>query len=269
MNANKEFGNESSNGFWNRKISIWHFVYIILICSIFITGTLLIMPGRVNEAAYENFSFAATITSIVLAVVSIIYSIQSGLSNVGQLNTISEIESKISHEINNFSDIDKTIREAFIPIASQVGDIKQSQDNLHSEILKMSQFEIKENNKNIKIEGPVVLFVVLYAAARSYETKMDIPYHKFSEYVGVQSRYCEGLLDGIATFCSDKLRIEKGSRSTRKKVAVYDEQTFGSVDDLKKKVAAMQNTKLSIGLLNSIDEYYSDKTNQNAPDSVS
>lgn len=200
---------------------------------------------------------------------SIIYSIQSGLSNVSQLNTISEIESKISSEIKKFSDIDKKIRDAFVPIASQVGDIKQSQDNLHTEMLRMSKVEITQNDKDIKIEGPVILFVVLYAAAKSFETKMDIPYHKFSEYVGIQSRYCEGLLDSIAIFHSDKLKIIRGSRSTRKKVVEYNEQTFGSAEELKAKVMAMQNLKLSNGLMRAIDEYYSDINNQSAPDSVS
>lgn len=217
MKMNKECSTECSRGFWNRKIPFFHFAYLILICFILMLVALVIMPGRVSEAAYENFSFAATITSIVLAVVSIIYSLQSGLSNVRQLNTISEIESKISREINKFSDIDKTIRDAFVPIASQVGDIKQSQDNLHTEMLRISKVEI--NDKDIRIEGPVILFVVLYAAAKSFLTGMDMPYHKFSEYVGIQSRYCEGLLDAISIFHSDKLKIEQGSRSTRKKLS--------------------------------------------------
>ena len=68
-------------------------------CIMFTVMVLLIMPGRVSDDAYQNFSFAATITSIVLAVVSIIYSLQSGLSSVGQLNAISDIEGKISQEI--------------------------------------------------------------------------------------------------------------------------------------------------------------------------
>ena len=266
MNEN----NSSEKNFLCRKISLWHFAYLSLFCIMFSIMVLLIIPGRINDDAYQNFSFAATITSIVLAVVSIIYSLQSGLSSVGQLNAISDIESKISHEINKFSDIDDKIREALSPIASQVGDIKQTQDNLHSEFLKISKLEIPQGDiANGKIEGPVILYVVLYAAAKSHETGMDLPYHKFAEYVGLQSRYCEGLLDGIAAFCPDKIKVGQGTKNSRKKVIAYDEQTFGAVADLRQKVAAIQNQKLSKKLLGSIDDYYSDNKNQNAPDSVS
>ena len=93
----------NNKNFWSRKISIWHFVYIILFCIFFSIVTLLIMPGRINDDAYQNFSFAATITSIVLALVSIVYSLQSGLSSVGQLHSVIEIESQISNEINLIS----------------------------------------------------------------------------------------------------------------------------------------------------------------------
>lgn len=110
MNKN----NSSEKGFLCRKISLWHFAYLSLFCIMFSVMVLLVMPGRINDDAYQNFSFAATITSIVLAVVSIIYSLQTGLSSVGQLNAISDIESKISHEINKFSDIDDKIREALV-----------------------------------------------------------------------------------------------------------------------------------------------------------
>lgn len=230
---------------------------------------LIIVPGRINDEAYQNFSFAATITSIVLAVVSIIYSIQSGLSNVGQLQVISEIENKISKEINKFSDIDEKIRELLDPIASQVGDIKQTQDNLHTEFLKYAKLDISDAGKNVNIEGPVILYVVLYAAAKSRETGMDLPFHKFAEFIGSQSRYCEGLLEGIAVFCSDKIKVEQGSRSSRKKITDYDENYFGTKEILREKVEAIQNTKLSKGLLTAIDNYYNDTKNQNPPDSVS
>ena len=61
--------------FWTRKVSLWHIVYIVIICLIVNVFLLCIVPGRVNDEAYQNFSFAATIVSIVLAVVSIVYSL--------------------------------------------------------------------------------------------------------------------------------------------------------------------------------------------------
>lgn len=120
----------NKKSFWSRKISMWHFVYVILFCIMFSIVTLVLIPGRVNDDAYQNFSFAATITSIVLALVSIVYSLQSGLSSVGQLHSVIEIESQISNEIKKFSGIDEKIRSALVPISSQVGNIQKTQDTI-------------------------------------------------------------------------------------------------------------------------------------------
>ena len=96
-------------GVLDKKVSVWHIIYIVLICTIFCLVVILILPGRICEEAYTNFSFAATITSIVLAVVSIVYSLQSGLSSVGQLNSIKDVEVSIKNELQKFSDIEGAI----------------------------------------------------------------------------------------------------------------------------------------------------------------
>ena len=260
----------NNKNFWSRKISIWHFVYIILFCIFFSIVTLLIMPGRINDDAYQNFSFAATITSIVLALVSIVYSLQSGLSSVGQLHSVIEIESQISNEIKKFSGIDEKIRNALVPISSQVGSIqktqdtiRQAQDDIHNELLKISSLEIpKDGGGNTTLEGPAILYILLYAAVLSKTKAMDMPYHLFAKYVGPQSKYCEGILDGMAVLQPDKIKIEQGSRPARKKVTVFDENSLGTLDVLKNKASSLLNEKLSKNLLTELDNYFSDINNQ-------
>ncbi len=260
----------NKKSFWSRKISMWHFVYVILFCIMFSIVTLVLIPGRVNDDAYQNFSFAATITSIVLALVSIVYSLQSGLSSVGQLHSVIEIESQISNEIKKFSGIDEKIRSALVPISSQVGNIqktqdtiRQAQDDLHNELVKISSLEIpKDGGGNTTLEGPAILYILLYAAALSKEKNMDLPYHLFAKYVGVQSKYCEGVLDGMAVLHPDNIKIEQGSRPTRKKVAIFDEKSLGTIEILKNKASSLPNEKLSKNLLAELDKYYSDTNNQ-------
>ena len=260
----------NKKNFWSRKISIWHFVYIILFCIFFSIVTLLIMPGRINDDAYQNFSFAATITSIVLALVSIVYSLQSGLSSVGQSHSVIEIESQISNEIKKFSGIDEKIRNALVPISSQVGSIqkaqdtiRQAQDDIHNELLKISSLEIpKDGGGNTTLEGPAILYILLYAAVLSKTKAMDMPYHLFAKYVGPQSKYCEGILDGMAVLQPDKIKIEQGSRPARKKVTVFDENSLGTLDVLKNKASSLPNEKLSKNLLTELDNYFSDINNQ-------
>ena len=76
------------------KISKLHLYYILAICSLIIISILLQIRYPVSEVAFENFSFASTITSIVLAVVSIVYSIQSGNASNIQLNNVTSVPLK-------------------------------------------------------------------------------------------------------------------------------------------------------------------------------
>lgn len=126
--------NKTPKSFWTRKVSVWHIIYLFIICLLINIFLLCILPGRINDEAYHNFSFAATITSIVLAVVSIVYSIQSGLSSIGQFNGIKEIESQISNEIKRFSNLESSIKnavaESINPLQASMGDIQQRQEDL-------------------------------------------------------------------------------------------------------------------------------------------
>lgn len=134
----KECSSENKHGgFFDRKVSICHIVYIVILCAVINIFLLLICPGQINDDAFANFSFASTLISIVLAVVSIVYSLQSGLSNLGQINSIKEIESKINNELNKFSAIDDKINSALKPvndhlcsIEKQASDIQRKQEDL-------------------------------------------------------------------------------------------------------------------------------------------
>lgn len=79
---------DNKHPFWTCKVPVWHVAYIVLICILIVLFVLLIALGRINDDAYHNFSFAATITSFVLVVVSIVYSIQSGISSLGHMSRI-------------------------------------------------------------------------------------------------------------------------------------------------------------------------------------
>ena len=267
---------DDKSRFWTARVSMWHIAYIVLICLLIVLFVLLIAPGRINDDAYHNFSFAATITSIVLAVVSIVYSIQSGLSSLRHMGRIRDIEEQISEEVNKFSGIDEAIRKAISPISQAVGDIqkaqdsmKQTQDDLLGQVTKISEtkVELKQvDGKQMTIVGPQVLYVVLYAAAMSKEKDMDVPFHKFYEVLGQQSRYCEGLLDGLAALNPDNLKVEQGSRNFRKRVTIFNEAYFGSKDYWKSESEKIDNDRIAKGLISRIDDYYSDKKNQNPHD---
>ena len=271
---------DNKHSIWTARVSVWHIAYIVLICILIILFVLLIAPGRINDEAYHNFSFAATITSIVLAVVSIVYSLQSGVSSLGHMSRIQDIEESISEEINKFSGIDDAIRQAISPINQKMGDLqkaqdsmKQVQDDLLNQVTKFNDTNVEgivkqADGNQMPIVGPRILSVVLYTAAMSKETGMDLPFHEFAKMIGGQSKYCEGLLDGLAALHPDKLKIEVGSRPNRKKVVIFDDSYLGTKDSWESEIEKIGNEKIAKGLLKRINDYYTDINNQNSPDSI-
>lgn len=280
MEGNTE--NKTKRSFWSRKVSIWHIIYLVIICLIINIFLLCIIPGRINDDAYQNFSFAATITSIVLAVVSIVYSLQSGLSSIGQLNGIKDIEAKIGTELTRFTNLETSIknavREGITPLEASMGDIKQRQDEISKsqDVLANNWRELMQASNStqerptempsespdhssmlISADSPQIFSVILYACICSKETQKDIPYHILGQFFGVRSYYCEGVINALATFNRDSLALAVGSKHNRQVVSNYDVNVLGSKTWLHKQVLEGKNTKLGNDIIHALDDYYS------------
>ena len=264
--------------FWTMKVSVWHILYIILIFFILSICLLCVIPGRINDDAYHNFSFAATITSIVLAVVSIVYSIQSGLSTMGRMSNLTEIESNINKEIARFSTLEAAIKEGvkeiITPIQASVGDIQQRQNDLQkaqddlaknfSEMLttstsghtkKGAKDEFPQNNL------PQIFAVILLTCLLSQKTGRDIPYHILGRFFGVRSYYCEGVINCLAVFQNTSLQVGEGSKNNRQKIILYDESKFGTDKQLRKLVLRGNNEKLGNDIITALNEYFCEEHN--------
>lgn len=90
--------------------SYWHIIYGAIILAILAIFLLLIAPGRINESAFSHFSFASTLISIVLAVVSIVYSLQSGLSNNSYKSRMDEIHNSIQERMKNLQEVEISLK---------------------------------------------------------------------------------------------------------------------------------------------------------------
>lgn len=276
MEGNTE--NTPRRSFWSRNVSVWHIIYLVIISLIINVFLLCIVPGRINDDAYQNFSFAATITSIVLAVVSIVYSLQSGLSSIGQLNGIKDIEAKIGTELTRFANLESSIknavREGITPLEASMGDIKQRQDEISKtqDVLannwkELMQTTISVNEKPtespelsthlLSAESPQIFSVILYTCVCSHVTQKDIPYHILGQFFGVRSYYCEGVINALATFNRNSLALEVGSKHTRQVVSKYNENELGSKEWLRKQVLEGKNTKLGDDIIHELDKYFS------------
>ena len=267
--------NKGNRSFWGRKVSIWHIIYLVIICLIINIFLLCIVPGRINEEAYHNFSFAATITSIVLAVVSIVYSLQSGLSSQSQLNGIKNIEERIGSELTRFSTLESSIKDAvkegITPLEASMGNIQQRQDDLQKsqddfsknwkelmQVVKQTepQTEIPSEEQSVLSDIPQIFSVILYTCVNSKETGKDIPYHVLAKFFGKRSYYCEGVINGLSVFNPEDLKIKAGSKASRQVVAHYDEDKLGKKDWLKQQVLNGKNEKLGADIIAALDEFF-------------
>lgn len=273
MDTNND--NKSNRSFWGRKVSIWHIIYLVIICLIINVFLFCIVPGRINDDAYHNFSFAATITSIVLAVVSIVYSLQSGLSSQSQLNGIKDIEARIGTELTRFSNLESSIKDAFkdsiSPLEASVGDIQQRQDDLQKsqddfsknwkeimQVVKLTEQlpEVPAVEPSVLSDIPQIFSVILYTCVNSKDTGKDIPYHVLARFFGKRSFYCEGVINGVSVFNPENMTIKAGSKPSRQVVESYDEVKFGKKDWLKKQVLNGKNEKLGADIIAALDEYF-------------
>lgn len=253
--------------FCDKKVSMCHIVYIALICAIFCLFVILICPGKISEEAYTNFSFAATITSIVLAVVSIVYSLQSGLSSVGQLNSIKDVEVSIKNELQKFSDIEGAIKKVIDPIEKSMGEIKQTTTDIKNqtgEISKKMSEEVlwgkqqsestsegRESNSAENANWPSMFYLIFYMCQQSYKKGKILPYSIFVSYFKKEYWfYCLGVIKGIAIFKPEALKIEVVS-NRELKILEYKESEFGEDSLLREKIR-----KINKELLEELDDYY-------------
>ena len=99
-----------------RKVNKLHLIYCLVISLLLIIFIIicwvLTSQNVISEYAFENFSFAATIASILLAVVSIVYTIYSGAETSSSIGVLKNAENNISKQIETLQGIESVIKES-------------------------------------------------------------------------------------------------------------------------------------------------------------
>lgn len=259
--------NSSEKSKMNKQISIHHLYYVILIAGLILLFLILLFPHGVSRYAFDNFSFASTITSIVLAVVSIVYSIQSGNSSSDQLNGVRDIERNISSQLDSFSDLEGKLKKTIEDVQRGVSEVKEGQANVKNSLdslLLQAQNPIGdqkgEQGKFIEYNS-LIGNVLLYICALSYETKLPIP-GKIILKINDNYSYCYGYLVALTVFEEDKIEIDQ-QVSTNPLLSVvikYDEKTFGTKEELINKITADFANKGNVddlkNLLHEVKSYF-------------
>lgn len=114
-----------------KEVSVWHIIYLTVIFVILFFGSQCLCPIEISEKAFDSFTFASTITAIVLAAVSIVYSLRSESKVSEQLSGMRETETRLRDEINKLQKIDtlveNTINKAIASVKDDTSAIRKQQ----------------------------------------------------------------------------------------------------------------------------------------------
>lgn len=120
-----------------KKVDRLHLIYCMIISLILIVAVvvcwILSNNNAISKYAFDNFAFASTIVSIVLAVVSIVYTIHSGTGITDSISVLKNVQDNISGQIETLQGVEKTIKDS---ISDEQQKIEASLD-----IMIKSQFE--------------------------------------------------------------------------------------------------------------------------------
>lgn len=255
----------------SKKISIHHLYYVLIIGLLIIVGLILIVPSRVSDTAFDNFSFASTITSIVLAVVSIVYSIQSGnISNI-QLDSVRGIDTEIKKQLEGFSHIEdnisKLVNGKIASLQDEVKKLSDGQVEISSRILNFGKNPVSNeivNGQTANLEKNSAFGdVLLYACSLSYAKKKALPAHIFEENLN-DFNYWYGYFIALTVTLPNDIQVKYSEDNTSplaSKVVCFKEEVLGSTASLRNRLDkfSVENTENSLKLyVKKIDEYFND-----------
>ena len=234
-----------------------HLVYIVIICGIIMICTLCVIPRCVSNEAFQNFSFASTIVSIVLAVVSIVYSLWSGQKSNNQYTGIANIERKIDEQLQGFSHIEQSISEKLNPIKNRFDQLTEDQTKTRSEIQELksllgdSHISSSLGDKYNLSNYPTFANIALYALCMSKLTNKEIPTKVLEKSIG---NYWIGFMVAMSRQHPEKLQYSPQGDSVI--ITVYDTTFFPEKEkifyELKKSSDSFGN------LLDELKQYFGD-----------
>lgn len=251
-----------------KKINIHHLYYTIAIAIVIIVSIVLIIPGRVSENAFENFSFASTITSIVLAVVSIVYSIYAGNASSTQLNNVREIDAEIKKQLDGFGHIEENVSKLLDGGMSKLqDDVKKLSDgqtqitNKINDLGKNVENKSNASNNSNFANNSAYGDLLLYACALSKEKDMCLPKEVFDEEIS-DYNYWFGYLVALQVSIPNSIKLllsQEVSTPLASKVIEFDTNLFGTAHVIKSNLLANIKDSKSGGIkkyLNDVETYF-------------
>lgn len=221
----------------------WAIIFVIL--TIFLV---LCVPGRINDDAFLNFSFASVLVSIVLAVISIVLSISVGQTTTHYNLEIKDVEKEIQDKLRKFDDLDDSIRTSVENIVKrEVDDVKKSQSEMNKIFESfLADSGIEKGSSSVRsvvgtldISNTNYLCVAsLFIAAICYRTGKPLPISQLKHH----SFMIAVFLSALSTIEPDNLLIQIKKNNIY--VTVFSSGRWGDEDDIKKAVTNLDNEEI-------------------------
>lgn len=181
-----------------KQVDKLHLVYGYIIFGIvlFSVGVIWILSckGVISETAFQNFSFAASVVSIVLAVVSIVYSMKSGAGLAGSVDILQEAGRDIRENVKALDGLEdhivNAVQDGFESLGGKIDTVQNQIEPLLQSANANSQ--VVEGNTSTKFlidldrnsnYGNVILYICLKAAETKKSWNIDIMGSENKDYV--------------------------------------------------------------------------------------
>lgn len=215
----------------DRKIDYLHLVYIIIIFVVVLLAIWLSSPYIVCEESLAKFEFAATITSIILALISIFYTLFSGLNVSQNLGSMRESSKKIGDVSEKLETIQTSMQEDIthltgIEMSLQTLLDKQTQTNsLLADLSKNNQIlnDTNSNRNFVFDQTSIVGKCIIYACKLSKEHNKPFP----ANIIGNQA-YVHGYVTALETCAPSHFRAQ-GKQNGLVEVWHFDNDFFKSI----------------------------------------
>lgn len=218
-----------------KQVNHLHLVYIIIIFVIVLLAIWLAGPYIVCEESLVKFEFAATITSIVLALVSIVYSMHSGQGvseNLGSMRNASEKIGNVGDKLETIQNSLQTEITRLTSLEQKMQDLDVKTDRTHQMINEMGQnMDIDpahkaEKNGQFDFENSSISgLIIIYACSLAYKKGKTFP----ADYTG-NPFYAHGYITALEISASKYFRA-LALPSGYIKVSEFDEKYFGKATD--------------------------------------
>lgn len=246
----------------SKQINVLHLRYLIIIFLIVLLAFVLVCHYAIADEAFKQFSFAATITSIILAVVSIIYTISSGSGMSAHMEAMQNIERDIKEQVNTFSTIDDKIRAALDStketICAKVGDVQKDVTTLADAYSSASKKNALSDDSswNTNLNSPFGnAFLIL--CKRACAEKKVIRYDIISDDAKTKS-YLHGYLVALNTALPKKIEIHPCDEE-KLEVRRFDDSYFTNIENYK---PAQKVESAYQKMLQSIDAFFKEEKNE-------